>query len=166
MKIFNIVHPDQTQIYSLLIKLLEKFFKDIKLPTVTSTASDPSKSSEDITAYTGTSGYLYMFIRLYRYFSKQSEIEEEGFSSKSHLVGDELIYKLKDPHFYLKLADEQYELLKKHILKQKQDRSCFSFLISEVSVWLCGMHLGFIQRNHALFRENEGRIFKCYHTLK
>jgi lantibiotic modifying enzyme len=130
------------------------------------TSSDPSKSSEDISAYTGASGYLYMFIRLYNYFNKQSEKEEEGFSSKSHLVGDELIYKLKDPHFYVKLAEKEYELLKNHLSKRKKEPHCFSFLISEVSVWLCGMHLGFIQRNHALFRDNEERIYKCFHTLK
>lgn len=117
-----------------------------------STASDPSKSEEDISAYTGASGYLYMFIRLYRHFSKQSVIEEESFASKSHLVGDEIMYKLKDPNFYLKIANEQYELLRKYILERKRDRSCYSFLISEVSVWVCGMHLGFIQRNHAMFR--------------
>jgi hypothetical protein len=93
-----------------------------------------------------------MFIRLYRFFSKQSEKSEEAFSSKSHIVGDEIMYKLKDPHYYLKLAEEQYHLLRNHFLGKKKDRNCFSFLMSEVCTWVCGMHLGFIKRDHALFR--------------
>lgn len=71
-KIFNIVNPDHSQLYSLLIRQLEKFFNDIKIPTVMSTASLPSESREDISAYTGTSGYLYMFIRAYRYFNQRN----------------------------------------------------------------------------------------------
>ena len=107
-----------------------------------------------------------MFIRLYHFFTNQSEGESDLFQSKSHIVGDEIMYKLKDPLFYIKVAEEQYEMLRDHILKGKKERQCFSFLISEVSVWLSGMHLAYIKRNLALFRENEERIYRCFNTLK
>ena len=62
-----------------------------------------------------------MFIRLYHFFTNQSEKESELFQSKSHIVGDEIIYKLKDPLYYIKVAEEQYELLRNHIMKGKKE---------------------------------------------
>ena len=43
-KIFNIINPDESSLYSLLIRLLEKFFKNVKIPTLIATASKPSES--------------------------------------------------------------------------------------------------------------------------
>lgn len=71
-KIFKIVNPDCTQIYSLLIRLLEKFFKDVKIPTIMTLPSNPKNAVEDISAYAGPSGYLCMYIRLFTFFAKQS----------------------------------------------------------------------------------------------
>lgn len=69
-KIFNIVNPDNKQLYNLLLKLLDDFFKNVKLPTLVSLASIPAKSREDFSAYTGSGGYLIMLLRLYDYFFK------------------------------------------------------------------------------------------------
>lgn len=41
-KIFNIVNADHTQLYSLLLKLLSEFFRDVKLPTLICQKSKPS----------------------------------------------------------------------------------------------------------------------------
>ena len=73
---------------------------------------------------------------------------------KSHIVGDEAFYKLTDPRFYLKMAEEQYNLLSAHLIKKQKNKDCYSFYMSEVSVWLCGMHLGYLTNNPYLFREN------------
>jgi hypothetical protein len=40
-KIFNVVNPDKTQIYNLLLKLLDEFFQEVKLPTVICLSSLP-----------------------------------------------------------------------------------------------------------------------------
>lgn len=64
-KIFNIVNPDHTQLYNLLLKLLQEFFHNVKIPTVVSLASIPAKSREDFSVYTGTGGYLVMFLKLH-----------------------------------------------------------------------------------------------------
>lgn len=70
-KIFNIVNPDTTQLYNLLLKLLQSFFKNVKIPTAVSLASDPKESEEDPYAYVGTAGYIVMFLRLEEYFSNR-----------------------------------------------------------------------------------------------
>lgn len=70
-KIFNVVNPDKTQLFNLLLKLLDQFFKDIKLPTANSRASKPEKSTVDPFTYAGAGGYLYMLIRLYDFFNKK-----------------------------------------------------------------------------------------------
>ena len=72
-KIFNIVNPDIHQLYNLLLKLLQNFFQNVKLPTCNSLASKLSASSDDPYAYVGTAGYLVMFLRLHDYFSTKSE---------------------------------------------------------------------------------------------
>ena len=64
-KIFNIVNPDHTQLYNLLLKLLSNFFQDVKLPTVTALTSNPSNSYQDPYAYVGTAGYLIMLLRVH-----------------------------------------------------------------------------------------------------
>lgn len=87
-KIFNIVNPDRSQLYNLLLKLLQEFFNNVKIPTLVSLASLPHKSREDYSVYTGTGGYLVMFLRLYEYFSKKDEKKSEVFTARSHLVGD------------------------------------------------------------------------------
>lgn len=107
-KIFNIVNPDHTQLYNLLLKLLQEFFNNVKMPTPIALASLPHKSKEDPSAYTGAAGYLIMLIKLHDYFSKQDEQNSEAFSSRSHIVGDEGVNQLTDPDFYLKTAQEQY----------------------------------------------------------
>jgi hypothetical protein len=43
-KIFNIVNPDHTQLYNLLLKLLQEFLNNVKVPTVVSLTSIPAKS--------------------------------------------------------------------------------------------------------------------------
>lgn len=68
-KIFNIVNPDVTQLYNLLLKLLKNFFQDVKIPTVIAQTSLPAKSYEEPFAYVGTAGYIIMFLRLHDYFS-------------------------------------------------------------------------------------------------
>jgi hypothetical protein len=94
-----------------------------------------------------------MFLKAYDFFLKQGDASEE-FTSRSYLVGDEDINKFTDPNFYLELAQEQYLCLEKHLLGKGKSRSCYSFFISEVSVWVCGMHLGYRTRNAPLFRQN------------
>ena len=68
-KIFNIVNPDITQLYNLLLKLLAEFFKEVRLPSHMSVASIPAKSRADISVYVGAGGYLVTLLRLHDYFS-------------------------------------------------------------------------------------------------
>lgn len=100
-KIFNVVNPDKTQLYNLLLKLLNQFFASVKIPTAVSQASDPKESREDITAYTGTSGYMYMFLRVIDFFSKKENSGSEEIQSKSKIIGDAVLKQLTDPYFYL-----------------------------------------------------------------
>lgn len=52
------------------MRLIEEFFTNIKIPTLSDYASVEKEMSNDISAYAGANGYLYMFIRLSRYFGK------------------------------------------------------------------------------------------------
>lgn len=78
------------------------------------------------------------------------------------MVGDVLVNELTDSAFYLKLAEHQYKLLEEYVLTHPSKGHTYSFFMSEVSVWLCGMHLGYIKKDLALFRENEARMHQCY----
>lgn len=53
------------------MRLVEEFFTNVKIPTLSDYASDEKEMSNDISAYAGANGYLYMFIRLSRYFAKE-----------------------------------------------------------------------------------------------
>jgi hypothetical protein len=101
----------------------------------------------------GAGGYLVLFIRLHDYFLEIGSKESE-FTSRSHLVGDEGVNRLTDPQFYLKIAQEQYELLAHYLTTHKQSKNCFSYFMSEVAVWVHGMHIAFRSRNVPLFRQN------------
>ena len=151
-KIFNIVNPDTNQLYNLLLKLLKKFFHDVKIPTVITQTSLPAKSYEEPFAYVGTAGYIIMFLRLHDYFSEKTYRESEEFLSRVHLVGDEGISQLTDPIFYIKMAQEQFICLEKYVLSKNHAKDCYSYFMSEVSIWTCGMHIAFRTRNAAMFR--------------
>lgn len=69
-KIFNIILPDKQKLYTLLIRLIEEFFTNVKIPTLSDYASISKETFDDISAYSGANGYLYMMIRLARYFGK------------------------------------------------------------------------------------------------
>jgi hypothetical protein len=69
-KIFNIILPDKQKLYTLLIRLIEEFFTNVKIPTLSDYASIPKETVNDTSAYAGSNGYLYMMIRLARYFGK------------------------------------------------------------------------------------------------
>ena len=71
------------------------------------------------------------------------------------------MYKLKDPFFYLDQAEGQYKLLSETAEKEKKS-PCYSFLMSHASIWLCGMHIGFIKKDLNLFRVNQERIIKMH----
>ena len=73
-----------------------------------------------------------------------------------------MVRELTDPLFYLKFAMEQFKLLEHHCLTHPSKGKTFSFYMSDVSVWLCGMHLGYLTHNHAMFRENEARIMGSF----
>lgn len=94
-----------------------------------------------------------MLIKAHDFFMKLEDNSEE-FTSRSHIIGDEGVNKLTDPKFYLKMAQEQYLCLEKHLLGKPKTRDCYSFFISDVSVWVCGMHLAYRTRNVPLFRQN------------
>ena len=165
-KIFKIVNPDTDQLYNQLLELLQKFFDTVKIPSATSYCSIPAKSKEDPYLYVGTAGYIVMFLRLHDYFLKKSEQKSEKFISQSHLVGDEGVNKFTDPCFYLKLAEEQYVCLTNYILSHRKTVDCFSYFMSEVSIWVCGMHIGYKTKNLPLFKDNEHRMRTCYEELK
>ena len=107
-----------------------------------------------------------MMIRTHRFFARQSEGENQKFMGKSHLLGDAKVNELTDPQFYLQWAMEQYRLLEHTCLARPNKGKTLSFYMSDVSVWLCGMHLGYITQNHGLFRENEARVLNSYELLK
>ena len=71
-KIFNIVNPDIKQLYNLLLKHLNRFFTDVKIPSPVVQASLPAKNYEDASAYVGTAGYIVMFLRLHDFFAKKT----------------------------------------------------------------------------------------------
>ena len=124
------MNPDVTQLYNLLLKLLNNFFKEVKIPTVFAKASRPEKSEEDPSAYVGSSGYLVMFLRAHDFFAQKEHKKSEELLSKSHLVGDEVINQLTDPLFYLKIAEEQYRFLENYILTHKRQNNTFSYYMS------------------------------------
>ena len=37
-------------------------------------------------------------------------------------------------------------------MKNKRNKKCVSFYMSETCTWLCGMHLGYETRNNGLFK--------------
>jgi len=43
-------------------------------------------------------------------------------------------------------------MLNDYLMKKGVGNGCYSFFISEIGVWLCGMHLGYITKNIVLFR--------------
>ena len=38
--------------------------------------------------------------------------------------------------------------------------------MSEVSIWVCGMHIGYKTKNIPMFKDNEHRMRICYEQLK
>lgn len=76
----------------------------MKIPTLSDYASSPKETTNDISAYSGANGYLYMMIRLSRYFAKEQMGSFIEFSKSSHIKSDGDLNKLMDSQFYLQMA--------------------------------------------------------------
>lgn len=86
------------------MRLIEDFFIHVKIPTLSDYASDPKETTNDISAYSGANGYLYMMIRLSRYFAKEQMGSFIEFSNSSHIKSDSDLNKLMDSQFYIQMA--------------------------------------------------------------
>lgn len=74
--------------------------------------------------------------------------------SSSIEAEDHVSSKIKDSSFYLDLALEQYKITREFIEKKKKMPSNLAFYMSETCTWLCGLHIGYLKRDHDLFRYN------------
>lgn len=69
-----------------------------------------------------------------------------------------------DREFYIQSAIEQYNMIEQEVIKKGVSKT-MSFYMSEVSVWVAGMHLAYDTKNHALFKLNQKRINSCYKNI-
>jgi hypothetical protein len=158
------IDATKTNISTLFMKHLVEFEKNVSVPCLKAISSDPNETHDDYTIFEGASGYLYLYIRLYRFF-KALAPEDLDKMKQVYKEGDEHFYRLTDSKLYLEKAMKQYEALLPYIVKKKEKKTMISFCMSKASVYLCGAHLCCLTNNPKMFKDNVDEILKYHSTI-